>query len=208
LSLNRIESRLRALYDLDGVHRVEDFVCNAQVARRAAAQAVERGEALLVLEEPEDVSVGLYLAPQALEALAESGDWLGDGSFESFCLVAEGVSHFLYLMFRIEHEHAVTQLELEVQAEVDKYALGLLAGNGVGLLKERSRALRQRLFTGVSYLDAPGTLEGARYREATRAASGYAAHLERHFVDRGEMHALAAELRRFYRRGPSDKLRF
>jgi len=208
LSLTQIETRLRALYDLDGVHRVEDFVCDERVARQAAAAAVERGEALLVLEEPDDVSIGLYLVPGALEVLADDGDWLGAGRFESFCLVAEGVSHFLYLMFRLSHEHTVTQLELEVQAEVDKYALGLLAGNGVGLLKERSRALRQRLFCDVAYLDDPGTPEGDRYREATRAASGYTAHLERRFVERGDMRALAAELRRFYRRDRTDKLRF
>jgi len=208
LSLSQIEARLRSLYDLDGVHRVEDFVCDEHVARVAAADAVERGEALLVLEEPHDVSVGLYLAPEALDALAANSDWLGAGQFESFCLVTEGVSHFLYLMFRMRHEHAVTQLELEVQAEVDKYALGLLAGNGVGLLKERSRALRQRLFCDVEYIDASHTVEGERYREATRAASRYAAHLERRFVDTGELQALASELRRYYRSGPGAKRRF
>lgn len=202
---------LSHLYDLDLEHAVEDFVCDRELASLAAGDVVERREVLLVLEEPDDISVGLYVDPLAVAALEETGAaWLEDclehGRFEAFCLAAEGVSHFVYLMFRLGHEQSVSQLELEVQAEVDKYATGLLVGNGVGAIQARSRELRRRLFTGVRYVDGPHTEAGARYRTATKVAATYTASLERHFVDTGELAALARELRRFYRRGARGKL--
>jgi hypothetical protein len=109
-------------------------------------------------------------------------------------------------MFRASNDTPVTQLELELQAEVDKYATGLLAGNGVGLIAGRSRALRQRLFTEARFLDDAGTEEGDRYRLATRLAARYTASLEARFIERGDLEAFARELRRFYRLGPREKI--
>ncbi|MEZ4337411.1 MAG: hypothetical protein R3B82_12380 [Sandaracinaceae bacterium] len=73
-------------------------------------------------------------------------------------------------------------------------------------LRERSRALRERLFAQATFLDAPDTDEGERYRIAHRAAARYAAQLEARYVDHGRLEELAIELRRFYRLGARDKL--
>lgn len=163
---------------------------------------------LFVVEDGEDTCVGLYLDPDALTALEDPSGW--DTRFGAMCLVAEGVSHFVYLQYRTEASHPVCQLELELQAEVDKYALGLLGGQGVGLfreaLKERSRAVRRRLFDDVVLLDAEESEEGERYRIATRSAAKYVERLERSYVDGGHWTALARELRTFYRLGLAEKL--
>jgi hypothetical protein len=131
---------------------------------------------------------------------------VADPDFPAVCLATEGVSHFLYLSFRADNDEQVSQLELELQAEVDKYAAGLLAGNGVGAIRARSRALRERLFYRARFLDPPETAEGQRYRLAHRAAARYAAALEARYVDRGRIDELWAELRRFYRMGMRQKL--
>jgi hypothetical protein len=200
--LRHIQRVLSDLYDLEPTVDVEQFVCGPEVLRAAIGEgASHRREVLLVLEDEDGVHVGLYLDPEVLERLRAA-----DPDFTSVCLATEGVSHFLYLGFRADNAQQVSQLELELQAEVDKYAAGLLAGNGVGAIRARSRALRERLFYDARFLDPPETMEGQRYRLAHRAAARYAAALEARYVDRGRLRELWTELRRFYRLGARQKL--
>lgn len=207
MKLREIQLRLERLYGLDLGASVEDFVCDEEAAREAVGDKVSRREILLVAEEPDGIAVGLYVDEVALERLRGARDaWMDDGRFDAACLATEGVSHFVYLLFRANGDNQVSQLELELQAEVDKYATGLLAGNGVALIRERSRSLRRRLFAEAELLDELDPEEVERYQTALRAAARYTARLEERFVARGDLRGLARELRRFYRLGASDKL--
>jgi hypothetical protein len=205
--LTRIQRMLADLYDLRPALDVERFVCGPELLRAAVGEGAEaRGEVLLVFEDDEGLHVALYLDPEVLTALRE-----GAPDFRAQCLATEGVSHFLYLTFRADNDEQVSQLELELQAEVDKYAAGLagaeaLAGNGVGAIRARSRALRERLFRTARFLDAPESPEGERYRVAHRAAARYTAVLEERYVETGRLEDLRTELRRFYRMGAREKL--
>lgn len=201
--LTRIQARLSELYDVESLP-VEPFICSEEEARAAVGDAVSRGEVLLVSEDADGgISVGLYVAESALDLLRTD-----DAPLEAFWLAAEGVSHFVYLVFRAQNEESVSQLELELQAEVDKYATALLDGWGVGLMKERSRQIRQRLFHDAEFLDDAGTEAGDRYRVATRAAAQVVANLEKRYVAREDLHGLIGELRRFYRLGRREKLAY
>ena len=201
--LTRIQNRLNELYDVDSLP-VEPFICSEEEARAAVGDAVSRGEVLLVSEDADGgISVGLYVDESALDLLRSD-----DASLEAYWLAAEGVSHFVYLIFRAQNDESVTQLELELQAEVDKYATALLDGWGVGLIAERSRQIRRRLFDDAEYLDDEGTEEGERYRLATRTAARVVANLERRFVAREDLAGLIGELRRFYRLGRREKLAY
>lgn len=222
--LARIQHLLTDLYDVEVTASVDDFVCGEAVARAVVGDAVCRGEVLVVVDDPEDASVGLYVAPDVLERVRRTAAWpphasappAGDrrgAGFRAYCLATEGVSHFVYLMFRAEHEAAVSQLELEVQGEVDKYAAALVgeragprAGHSRGALWARSRALRWHLFARADFRDAPETDEGERYRVAHRLASRYTAALEARHVARGDLAGLATELRRFYRMSLREKM--
>ncbi len=179
--------------------------------------AVTRGEVLLVREDADGVAVGLYVDAACVRALAvQRGDAWTDERFAAACLATEGVSHFVYLLFRAQQDGDVSALELELQAEVDKYATGLLSGFGTGLIASRerasaalvarSRALRRRLFEEAELLDPPGTEEGDRYRAALALASRFVAHLERTYVVRGDLPALANALRRYYRLSGQAKM--
>lgn len=207
MSLGAIQRRLAELYDIDVDESVDDFVCDEETARAVVGDAVERGEVLLVAEEEDGVSVGLYVAESAVASLTDPAEVLAtDRAFEAFCLATEGVSHFVYLLFRAKAQDAVTQLELELQAEVDKYATALLCGNGVGVIRERSPALRRQLFSNVEYLDTPGSSERERYELATKMAARFVERLERDHVERGDVAGLLRALRRFYRLGAREKL--
>jgi hypothetical protein len=205
--LGRIQQRLHELYDLDLPESVEDFVCGPEVASAAACDAVERGEVLVVVEQATDVCVGLYVDPAAVAVLGRTRSWWGNRrAFRAFCLATEGVSHFVYLMFRAARDQGVSQLELEIQAEVDKYATALLDGRARGGALARSRWLRRGLFHEVAFRDPPQSDAGQRYRLATRTASRFARMLESRYVARDDWSGMARELRRYYRLGPADKL--
>ena len=70
----------------------------------------------------------------------------------------------------------------------------------------QSRAIRDRLFGAVRFLDDASSEEGERYRLAHRHAARYAESLEARFVDVGDLPALVRELRLFYRLGLGGKL--
>ena len=210
-----IQRRLVDLYDITDSPPVDAFLCDAAAVEAAGADP-SRGEVLLVREETHDAFVGLYVAPGALDVLAKSGPVLSPERFSAWCLAAEGVSHFVCLNFRHAAGSSVSQLELEVQAEVDKWAVALLAtdlgpqqllaGNGVGLFLSRSRAIRRELFERQQLIDTPGSAAHARYHRATESARRTSEELEQEFVGRGDTKGLVTELRRFYRASPSAKL--
>lgn len=203
--LARIQKRLVRLYDLGSSPVVTPFLCDAEAAEAVGGDP-GRGEVLLVAEEEDGVSLGLYVEPEALLLLQNGTDVLGEGQFDAYCLAAEGVSHFVYLVYRHEQTRSVSELELELQAEVDKYATALLEGNGVGAIRARSKAIRERLYQDPALVDSAESLEGNRYRHAIALASRYTQRLERQHIDRGAIGELVAELRRFYRVGMREKL--
>jgi hypothetical protein len=118
---------------------------------------------------------------------------LDDRNFGDFCLAVEGVSHFIYLSLAARSERPVSQLELELQAEVDKFACGVL------LLAGGAAELRRRLYGDVRYQGDLNAEEAARYRTANLEARRYSATLERRFPMRAETDGMLADLREFYR---------
>jgi len=196
-----VQGRLQGIYRVEAP-RVAAFRCGREVAA-AAGHRVRAGEELLVLEEPDGLSVGLYL-DDAVVAGALRGE-LGP-----LTQVVEGVSHFVLLATRAAAGRPVSLLELEVQAEVDKFALLLLAcwRRGPSHSGRRSRTLRRRLFEEVRYLAHLDGEARDRYREANRLGAGYARWLEGRFVAGadGDAEGLLRELRRSYRLGGGEKL--
>src|SRR5690606_24327690 len=96
---------------------------------RLGLRAPRAEEEVLVVEEQGDLALAVYLAPRVLEALRHAARDPGAafGSLlPTMSLAIEGVSHFVYLASRAEARRQVSLLELEIQAEIDKFALGAL----------------------------------------------------------------------------------
>jgi hypothetical protein len=151
------------------------------------------------------MALALFIDPRALANLVSHDPTrrLGDHNLGDFLLVVEGVSHFIYAIRCARAERPVSQLELELQAEVDKYVTCLLTTDPE---PDVSAALRRRLFGDAIYDADLDRDEHARYRAANDNAQRYAAWLERAFVARRRIPEMLAELRRFYRLGLSAKL--
>jgi hypothetical protein len=210
--LRGLQTLLGRLYDVDLPYDVYDFLVTD---RRAVGESTNErrvlDEELLLAETADGAGVALYLDPEILSRLeaADPHHALTEDNLADYCTALEGVSHFVYSTWGLERDLPVSLLELETQAEVDKYAITvfLLAGQqGGGSYPAQVHA---RLFDRVKF-DArlePDQFE--RYRTAHALAAHYCRRLERRFVNRGmlKIEAMVRELRRFYRLRHAAKLR-
>jgi len=180
--LRRIQRELERYYGLERAPNITRFVRDGELGSR---------EVVLVRESQEELEIAVVLPPESQQV--SPGGALNDVWLQ----VAEGVSHFLYLAERARVQLPVTQLELELQAEVDKFVLSL--GFSVG----STRQLLERLFDSPCFLDSAESEAGARYRLAHQLAARF---VSRVLVanDRGRGQE---RLRSFYRAGQAEKIR-
>jgi hypothetical protein len=204
--LTRLQDLIGGIYDVSITHDVYDFLVTDRGHLPAAVRSSESDEELIVAEPAEEsggaVGMSLYLDPALLErlALADPMVRLHDGNVADYWTALEGVSHFLYLAWNAGHDKPVSLLELEMQAEIDKYVASYwlmrrqfpdrFPGELLRLLFEKTR-VDPRLARGRE----------AMYREASRYAEKFCRRLERSLRGaRGDSEGeVLAELRRFYR---------
>lgn len=210
--LDALQQRLEQLYDVRLDHRVEDFVITDPVLARELEDnpdARPTAEKLLVRQHADGLDLALYLDAALLERLETIGphgepdiDELAD-----YCTVLEGVSHFLYLGWNAGHGREVTPLELELQAEVDKYIVSARR------LRRHNRhapaELHRWLFANAVFAEELERPELERYRDASRYAGSYCRQLAERYLGLAatDNEGLLRDLRRFYRLPLHHKLR-
>jgi len=187
-ALADIQQRLVSYYGLEAIPSVEGFV--------SARDDVER-ERLLVRDAEDAVELSLELPTHSA-----SDEPL---SLDALCQRVEGVSHFVFVAERARRELPATQLELELQAEIDKFVV-LGVANEQTLASTERHELHRRLFEAARFVDPPGTERGDRYRMAHQLAMRFTYRLEHRYLRAGRMRELRQALRHFYRVGQSAKL--
>jgi hypothetical protein len=208
--LRPLQHLLGTIYDAHCGHDVRDFL----LTRRRELPAVRRSEAdeeeVVLVTRGDETRLGVYIDNAVLKRLAKrdplrqlTGDNIAD-----FWTALEGVSHFSYLMWNAGHDRGVSQFELELQGEVDKYVASWW------LLRRQHpqhmpRELRHLLFQRTVVNPA---LDGSRrelYATASRHAARFCARLESALgSNRPTLRSAAVTaLRRFYRLGSTRKLR-
>jgi hypothetical protein len=209
--LSRLQSLIGGIYDVSVAHDVYDFLVTDRRWLPAGARGGTAEEELIVAQPAEgddEVALSLYLDPALLGRLSREDPLvrLHAGNVADWCTALEGVSHFLYLAWNAGHDKPVSLLELEMQAEVDKYVASYW------LLRRQfpqhfPAELRRVLFARTRVDPRAVALGRAHlYHEASRYADKFCARLERLFARDRAAHsdgpadkAVLAELRRFYR---------
>lgn len=207
--LERVQALLEAIYGVRCEHQAKDFLVDDEVAKALGASGQAPEELLVHQAGDEELDVALYIAPSVLSRLqpfAEAPHGALDGELKSFCELAEGVSHFMYLLRSAALERKVSMLELEAQAEVDKFALCTVLRWG-SEVKDWAATLSERLFSSVRLREHLGPAERWRYGEANRLAQRYCGRLLRQ-VRPGRLDAFLGELRHMYRLGAEAKLAY
>ncbi|MEO7095669.1 MAG: hypothetical protein ABI175_20595 [Polyangiales bacterium] len=158
----------------------------------------EAREALLVREDDEYVDVALCLPPHVTDS-----PWR-TLTLDERCQVIEGASHFLVVCERARSERSTTHLELELQAEVDKW---LVLSQGGTLDPDRDVWLRGTLYEAGEFLHVDGSAEGERYRLANALAARFVHRLSHTYARKGRHAEMQRELVRFFRMTQEEKLR-
>lgn len=179
-----------------------------------------RLEVLYALEPAPDVTQFTFLDPEnqpeqvfvrqthdALElriSLPANLDAEAQPQSDDHVSLVEGVSHFLHLAERSRTRLSTSHLELELQAEVDKFVLlwGRFTTPQPPLLAD----LHSWLFERVRFLDEAGTVTGDRYRLANRLAGRLCGRLLERAQQAGTFVTPLSFLRRFYRCGLTEKI--
>jgi hypothetical protein len=212
-SLSQFQRHLQDIYDLVVEHDVDDFlITSAELARvlDSSANPREIEEKLLVQEEQDGLALSLFVDKAVIERLRldDPHERLHGGNLVDFCTALEGVSHFLYLLWNASRDHPVRQVEMEMQAEVDKYiAVADL------LTRQRPRELPEGLhnwlFSAPSFDATLAAHERVRYEDANYYAARYCYFLEQQYLRSSLNHPrhFSEEVRQFYRLPFDEKLR-
>jgi hypothetical protein len=200
--LRQLQELIGGIYDVNIAHDVYDFLVTDRESLPPAARCGTTDEQLILAPEPDSVGVSLYLDPALLERLRAANPLvrLDEANVADYWTALEGVSHFLYFAWNTGHDKPVTLLELELQAEIDKYVASYL------LLKrqfpDRFPSELLRLLFERTRID-PQLANGREglYRAASRHAEKFCRHLAESLRNsrREFEHDVLAELRRFYR---------
>ncbi len=209
--LATLQEHLSLLYEAPIEQRVADYlVTDGKLAQTLENSVHEHGnqERLLVQEDDGCLHITLYIDSEILTSLAQFDPYmcLDERNLNAFLVVLEGVSHFHYLVWNAVHARQVTQLELELQAEVDKYITATLLLRQQGVI-DASEEFHDRFFTAVSYALDGQCETGKRYREANHYAAKYCRTLNRRYPAQHQQPSFINELRRFYRLSQNEKIR-
>lgn len=198
-----VQRRLEAFYALTPHEPVTDFL----IAEDEAAAYPGGGSRTLLRQNGDEISVGVVFEDHVGECLsrADPREHLDRTNLGSFCTMTEEVSHFVYLLFCARAQRTVTELELELQGELDKYlnAVFLLTSQRDGVVSSR---LREMLFHEYQLVADVSPERAERYRLASELAFRYSGFLEENFLRPSRLDDLAREARRFYRLGQREKL--
>jgi hypothetical protein len=211
--LRRMQALLARLYDAPVEHDVQDFVFSDRAELACFVGDQEAGamsdEQVIIVHQEHSVRIGVFIESDVLHRLTSCDPLqsLNEDNLHDYCTALEGVSHFHYLTWRLAHGRNVSLLELELQAEVDKYASALAL-----LVQQSGRfpgTLHARLFHHVGFLPYLDGVSRRRYEEANRHAARYCRRLEERFLRcrRSRPEAWLGELRRFFRNGHQEKIR-
>ncbi len=179
---------------------IRPFLVDDEMLEKIRPPTAERAadEWVLVRQEDDNIDIAVWIDSAHLEQLAQYSNpaIAVSDALRSFCAAVEGISHFLFLIERARRNEPLTLLEMEVQAEIDKFMSARMASPG------SSAGLHRVLFEGSCLQPGLSAEEAERYREATRLARAWCRHLDRlpHIA------AMLDAQRRFYRAPGSRRL--
>jgi hypothetical protein len=203
-----LQKHLTDIYQADHGFAVTDFL----ITDPALAGVLARGalvpntyESVLLSQDDKGLALSVYLDEEMLQRLDRANPFedLRAGQLDDLCKVLEGISHFNYIVWSARQDKPVKLLELEMQAEVDKFVGTWL----MALAQEDydfARRLHGWLFDDVSFNPDLDREQAERYRAANDYAARFCLGLASRLARDGNRGL--DELRRFYRLSQADKI--
>jgi hypothetical protein len=209
--LRSLQRLLETIYDAPSGHDVRDFLVTERHHLPAERRMQAAEEELVLVEQRRRAYLMLYIDSAVLARLRKRDPLraLDGGNIADFWVVLEGVSHFSCLTWNAGYTRGISLLDLELQAEVDKYVASfwLLRSQDP---THRPRELHHTLFVRTHVNpDLPPARQHI-YATATRYAARFCRALQSSLLSSrpAQRRGAIATLRRFYRLSSTEKLRY
>jgi len=206
--IDAILQKIDRIYDLELGVDIRDFLVGAETCSRLGADPAHGSVFVSHEGADEGLQLGVYIGEERLRRLEglDLEKRLDASELEHLLVAIEEVSHFAYLYFSASCRRRVTQLELELQAEVDKFVtftLMLASSNG-GRVPAN---LVDRLFGDFEPRRGLDVERKERYQAASSLASRYCSRVVQAALAEESLSHLLPELRSFYRLSQSGKIK-
>ncbi len=208
-----LQKQFESIYQIPLSLSIEDFLIDQETLNyikrkhcRLLSKCSNKGLMLLSIEKDE-LCVGIYLHEQVIKTLHRYNPLLGlhEKNIYDFCIMVEEVSHFLYTTWKAQLDRQITELEIELQAEIDKFIFCTLY-----FLNQRNYHtvldLKKLLFDAFHFDNNISEESKDRYLTASTFARHYCHFLERHYITGNHFPQLLEEIRRFYRLSQTEKI--
>lgn len=203
-----LQKHLSDIYQVEPGYDVTDFlVTDPGIAGILGGDTLvpSTHETVLLRLDDQGMALSVYLDSKMLCRLDRDNpmEVLKPSTLNDLWTVLEGVSHFNYLVWSAGRDKSVTLLELEMQAEVDKFISTWLMAESQDECGFTDR-LHSWLFEHVSFRPELSDDEHERYRTANDYAARFCYGLVKRL--RRDSNATLRELRHFYRLTQTEKI--
>ena len=206
--LSQLQDHLAGIYRVDPGYDVNDFLITDPVIARVLSKGSlipETEESVLLREDEDGLALSVFLDSAMLSRLKNSNPLqeLQVDQLSDLWTVLEGISHFNYIAWRARRNRRVSLLELEMQAEVDKFvSTFFLAVDQED--SELAVKLHGWLFDNVRFNPRLSRVQRERYNTANNYAARFCHGLRKRLTrdSREGLH----ELRYFYRLSQHEKI--
>ena len=104
MSIHYFQERLQSIYEINIEQSVHDFLITDRYLADNLSnkdKASQNDERLLIMEHDDGMDLSLFISADVLKHLDDAHpiDLIQQGNYSEFCLMLEGVSHFLYLIW-------------------------------------------------------------------------------------------------------------
>lgn len=206
--LSTIQQNLESIYEISVPQNIHDFlITDKRLAEILINKSIEEDslEQLLVSTCDDCLDISLYLDCDLVKRIGNSypSHHSDKNDLHDFWVALEGVSHFLYLVWNATYDRPVSRLELELQAEVDKFVSTTAV---IGLEKDTAfmQEIWSLLFSQPKFKEKLEKDNLQRYQKANAYASQYCLNLMG--MKNQTTKSLHNELRRFYRLNQHAKI--
>ncbi|MCP5463765.1 MAG: hypothetical protein H7A33_01940 [Deltaproteobacteria bacterium] len=205
-----IQEHIESLYGI----KVGESACDYLIDRESVLTLIASNQAdvtlpkelFLVNNAPEDetLEVALFLDHDLQQNLTTHNplENLSRKNISDFCTLIEGISHFVYYLHKAALEHNITQLEMELQAEIDKFLLLSLLTRCEHLPTGQLLAL---LFENYQLHKHLGDEQIERYQQASQLAARFCHKISRDIQEK-RMPELLQKIREFYPLSQQEKI--
>ncbi len=208
--IQTIQDQIESIYGIKTGASVLDYLISRNELSTLMPQSTLAAlpkELFLVNPEPKDetIEVALYLADDLKSNLSTHNPLqaLSQENISDFCTLIEGVSHFVYYLHKASLEYEITQLEMELQAEIDKFLLlSILTKSNL----DENQQLLELLFENYLLHDHLDDDQKIRYNTATDLARKYCFQVTQNIRTEGLPSALK-KVRKFYPMTQEQKIK-